>query len=46
LFKHYAATKKQVFFTFISTYGLMQNEHSRGLVDKELTLNDLFVSRD
>jgi uncharacterized protein len=46
LFKHYAATKKQVFFTFISTYGLMQNEHSRGLVDKELTLNDLFISRD
>jgi uncharacterized protein len=46
LFKHYSATKKQVFFTFVSTYGLMPNEHSRGLVDKELTLNDLFVNRD
>jgi hypothetical protein len=42
LFKYYTNTKKQVFFTFISTYGLLENEHSRGLVDKVLTLNDLF----
>jgi uncharacterized protein len=44
LFKHYSTTKKQVFFTFMSTYGLVQNEHSGGLVDNELTLNDLFVA--
>lgn len=42
LFKHYSKTKKQVFLTFISTYGLMPNEHSRGLVDRELRLDDLF----
>lgn len=46
LFKHYSKTKKQVFFTFISSYGLMQNEHSRSLVDKELVLGDLFAKRD
>jgi uncharacterized protein len=43
LFKHYTGTKKQVFFTLISTYGLLPNEHSKSLVDKELTLNDLFL---
>ncbi len=45
LFKHYSKTKKQVFLTFISTYGLMPNEHSQGLVDKELKLDDLFGAR-
>lgn len=43
LFKHYSNTKKQVFLTFISTYGLLPNEHSLGLVDKELKLDNLFV---
>ncbi len=43
LFKHYSETKKQIFLTFISTYGVLPNEHSRGLVDKELTLDDLFA---
>lgn len=42
LFKHYSKTKKQVFLTFISTYGLLPNDHSLGLVDKELRLDDLF----
>jgi uncharacterized protein len=42
LFRHYSKTKKQVFFTFISAYGLLPNEHSRGLVDNELKLDDLF----
>jgi hypothetical protein len=42
LFQHYSKTKKQVFLTFISTYGLLSNEHSMGLVDKELQLDDLF----
>jgi uncharacterized protein len=42
LFKHYSKTKKQVFLTFISTYGILPNEHSLGLVDKELRLDDLF----
>jgi hypothetical protein len=42
LFKHYSKTKKQVFLTFISTYGVLPNEHSLGVVDKELRLDDLF----
>ena len=42
LFKHYSQTKKGVFFTFISTYGVVRNENW-GMLDKELTLEDLFV---
>lgn len=42
LFRHYSKTKKQVFITFISTYGLIQNEYTFGLIDKELKLDDLF----
>jgi uncharacterized protein len=45
LFKHYSQTKKQVFFTFISTYGVVRNENW-GMIDKELTLNDLFAARE
>ena len=45
LFKHYAQTKKQVFFTFISTYGVVKNDNW-GMIDKELTLNDLFAKQD
>lgn len=42
LFQHYSKTKKQVFLTLISTYGVLENEHSRGVVDRELELGDLF----
>jgi hypothetical protein len=42
LFMHYSKTKKQVFLTFISTYGVLENEHSRGVVDRELQLEALF----
>ncbi len=42
LFKHYSATRKQVFLTFITPFGILPNEHSNGLVDKSLTLDDLF----
>jgi AAA+ ATPase superfamily predicted ATPase len=45
LFKHYSKTKKHVFLTFVSSYGLIKNEHSLGVVDKELVLDDLFASR-
>ena len=45
LFKHYSKTKKQVFLTFITTYGLLPNKHSTGIVDRELTLDDLFVAQ-
>lgn len=41
LFKHYSQTKKQVFFTFMSTYGVVKNENW-GIIDKEFTLDALF----
>lgn len=44
LFKHYSKTKKQVFLTFITTYGILPNVHSGSLIDRELSLNDLFQS--
>ena len=43
LFKHYSKTKKQIFLTFMTTYGLLPNEHSAGIVDRELTLEALFL---
>jgi len=42
LFKHYTQTNKHVFLNMISTYGIMQNEHSIGLVDKSLSMDVLF----
>ena len=42
LFRHYSQTKKQLFFTFMSSYGAVKNENW-GMIDKELTLDDLFV---
>ena len=44
LFKHYSKTKKQVFFTFISSYQVLPNENSRGIIDKEISLESLFIS--
>ena len=35
-------TKKQVFITFISNYGVLENEYSNEIVDTELVLDDLF----
>lgn len=40
-FLEYTKTKKQVFLTFISNYGLVENGHSRDVVDVELVLEDL-----
>ena len=42
IFQETTKTKKQLFITFITTFGLKQNEHSLGLVEFELTLDDLF----
>lgn len=42
LFKFYSKTNKQIFLTFISTFGLMKSEYS-SMVDKELTLDDIFA---
>ena len=42
LFQAYTQTKKQVFLSMITTFGLLSNAHSLGLVQQELTLEDLF----
>jgi hypothetical protein len=43
VFKAVTNTTKQLFTTFISTFGLKNNQHSLGLVAQSLTLDDLFV---
>ncbi len=42
MFKASTRTRKQVFLTMITTFGLKQNQHSLGLVDAELTMDALF----
>lgn len=41
-FKETTGTKKTLLLTFITTYGLKDNKHSTGLVQKSLVLDDLF----
>jgi uncharacterized protein len=41
-FKRVTKTKKQVFLTLISTFGIRHNQHSLGLVDRQLELDILF----
>jgi hypothetical protein len=36
-------TKKSIFLTFITTYGLTNNEYYRQLVQNSLSLDDLFL---
>ena len=36
-------TKKSVFVTFITTYGLITNQYSNQYVQNELTIDHLFV---
>ena len=42
VFKETTKSRKQIFLTFITTFGLKQNQHSLGLVDVSLTMDDLF----
>jgi hypothetical protein len=41
-FKAVTKTRKAVFLTMVTTYGLHPNIHSTGLVQNELSMNDLF----
>lgn len=41
-FEHYTKTRKLVFWTLISPFGLHQNEHSLGLVDQSFELGVFF----
>lgn len=42
VFKAATNTKKSVFLTFITTYGVAKNEHALQLVQNEVTMDDLF----
>lgn len=41
-FRETTRTRKQAFLTMITTFGVKKNQHSLGLVDAELTMDDLF----
>jgi hypothetical protein len=43
VFKESTNTKKQLFWTLITTFGLQPNQHSLGLIQHTITLGDLFV---
>ncbi|MEQ9301535.1 MAG: ATP-binding protein [Cyclobacteriaceae bacterium] len=43
LFKEITKTKKNVFITLMSTYGVKENAYSLELVQKELTIDALFI---
>jgi uncharacterized protein len=42
IFRHVTSTKKQIFIVLITTFGLLKNKHSLGLVDNVLDMNALF----
>ena len=42
IFRQVTGTKKQLFMVLICTYGLEKNQHSIGLIDSVLDMNDLF----
>lgn len=43
VFKSASKTKKAVFLTMITTYGVEINKYSSGLVQNDVTMNDLFL---
>lgn len=42
IFQQVSKTKKQIFITMISTYGLEHNQHSLGLIDVSLDVSSFF----
>jgi hypothetical protein len=42
VFKYHSKTKKHLFTTFITTFGLLENNWSKEIVDQSLTMDDLF----
>ena len=42
IFKEVSKTQKQLFIVLITTFGLIPNKHSIGLVDQVVTMDDLF----
>ena len=43
LFRQYNKSKKLLFLTLVTTFGLKANHHSLGLIDNVVTLEDLFA---
>ena len=43
VFRAATGTKKALFITLVTTYGLRENEHSRGLVARTVTMDALFA---
>jgi uncharacterized protein len=43
IFKQSTGTSKAIFLTFVTTFGLVQNEHSMSLVQNSLTMDVLFT---
>lgn len=44
VFKEVSRTRKSVFLTFVTTFGIANNAYSRELVVQSLTLDDLFLT--
>jgi hypothetical protein len=44
IFKELTRTKKQIFITLITTYGLTENVNSLGLIDNVVDMDALFAS--
>lgn len=44
IFKQSTGTTKAIFLTFVTTFGLIQNEHAMSLVQNSLTMDILFQS--
>ena len=42
IFQRTTKTKKHLFLSLITTFGITPNQHSIGLIDQVLTLDDLF----
>lgn len=43
LFKRLSKTNKQIFLTVVTPFGIRKNEHSLGVVDSEVMMDDLFA---
>lgn len=46
IFKEITQTRKQIFLNLLTTFGLKQNEHSLGLIDKAMTMAVLFEEEE
>lgn len=42
VFRRESGTKKQVFLILVTTFGILKNQYSIGLIDKAIVLDDLF----